>query len=272
MFTNDLLVNYTLHEGIGERWTNLLIGIILIAFGISVHVHRKYSKNVDGFRTLAFLFCFDEQEMQARHMLNGRRAVDQVSAQRTFKKLTWIWFFFYMTNITLFILKFALKNPNTYNGFALIGKMVWYSLLWLAQVTAVLRSFLVLGQFELAALYLHNHLNTVMDRIEKTSLREMSRSGLNKFAKRILYEYNVITNNQKTINSHCERCFFVYFMYTSFTLAFPIVILFEDKEEVFLIAFNVISYLTMIFILFGPPILFNSQYFMRSVGVPLMTC
>lgn len=259
-------MNYTLHEGVGERWTNLLLGIILLTFGISVHVHRGYSSNVEPFRSLAFLFCFDEREMRINHLLNERRARDQVNAQRTFKKLSWYWYGFYMINIAWFIWTFAMKNPNTYTGFALVGKTIWYLLLFLAQETAVLRSFLVLGQFEIAALYLHNHLQTLMDRVEKTSLPEMSRIGLNRFAMRILFEYNQIVSKQKKINTHCERCFYVYFLYTSFTLAFPIVILFEDKSEIFLITFNVISYLTMIFILFGPPILFNSQYLMRSVS------
>ena len=232
-----------------------------------MHVHRKYSRDIEGFRALAFLFCFDEQEMQSRHLLNEKRARDQVSAQRTFQKLSWYWYSFYVTNIAWFIMKFAMKNPNTYTGLALIGKTIWYLLLFLVQETAVLRSFLVLGQFEMAALYLHNHLQTLTDRIERTSLREMSRMGLNRFVVRILFEYNLIVSKQKQINRHCERCFYVYFMYTSFTLAFPIVILFEDKDEIFLIAFNVVSYLTMIFILFGPPILLNSQYFMRSVSI-----
>lgn len=253
-----------MNKGAGQRWTNFLLGIAIFSFALSIPVHRSYTKNVFRFKPLSFLFCFDSKTMQSEYTLNKHRASDQVRAQSVLVKLAWVWYAFYLTTIGSDILKFAMENPSSYSAVYFGFRTIWYFLLFLSQQASVLRSFLVLGQLEMAALYLHNRLNTLNDRIESTNIPKLRRLKLNKFIENILSDYNGIIQTQKQTNSHCERCFYMYFTYALFTLAFPIVILFENHEEYFLFIFNLVSYFSVVFGILWPPIVFNT-YFTQAV-------
>lgn len=122
------------------------------------------------------------------------------------------------------------------------------------------------GPARTVALYLHNRLNSLSDRIEGVSLSKLRRTKLNRFIKRLLAEYAAIIHRQRQINHHCERCIFMYFFYGAFTLVFPILLLFEDHSEYFLILFNLASYLSVVFAVLWPPILFNS-YFTQAASL-----
>lgn len=206
--------------------------------------------------------------MRSVYGLNGQRAEDQVRAQSTFMKVAWVWYVFYALSIGSDILKFALEDPTRYSTLTLAVRTVWYLVLFLSEQASILRVFLVLGQLEMSALYLNNRLSTLSDRIERVSLPKLRRMKLNRFAEQIVVEYRAIICLQWQMNRHCERCFQMYFMYCVFMFVFPIVLLFEDHSEYFLIIFNLISYLCVVFGIIFPPILFNT-YFTRAVSFSL---
>ena len=150
LITICIAVTFKIHKGVGERWTNFLLGIAGFSFALSISVHRGYTRNAKGFRALSFLFSLDAKKMWSVYRLNKRRAGDQLRAQSTFAKLAWIWYGFYTLTIGLDILKFAMEDPNSYGTVTLLARTVWYLLLFLSQQASVLRSFLVLGQLELS--------------------------------------------------------------------------------------------------------------------------
>ena len=225
------MVYYKINKGVGERQTNFLCGIIALSFGPPISNHRKFTKHIEDFKVLNFLFCYDEHEMQTRFMLNQHRAKNQVRAQILYKRCTWYWYIFYISNIASFILKFALENPDNQLYAYFFLKLVLYFLLFMVEQTAVLRSFLLLSQFNVSCLYLHNHLKTLIDRIRDVNVKKLSSKNLGSFITQLLIEYNIIIRNQKKINHHCEQNFYMYFCYTAFTIVFPIVILFENPNE-----------------------------------------
>ena len=164
-----------------------------------------------------------------------------------------------------------MEDSYSYTTVALVVRSAWYFLLFLVQQASVLRSFLVLGQLEMAALYLHNRLNTLNDRIESTVLSKLKSLKRNRFAGQVLTEYNAIVRTQRLMNRHCERCFYMYFVYSLFLMAFPIVLLFENSDEYFLIVFNQVSYFAVAFGIFLPPIYFNT-YFTQAASFDFSLC
>ena len=71
-------------------------------------------------------------------------------------------------------------------------------LLFIAQEAAVLRSFFLLGQFEISRPFLLKRLNSLIDRIEFINYLKMSVKKLDKFIYYLLNEYNSFIKFQKT--------------------------------------------------------------------------
>ena len=229
--TKHEMVYYKLHEGIGERQTNFLTGLTALSFALIITIHRKYSKNIGDFKLLGFSFCYDENEMQTRFRLNQQRAKNQIRSQILFERWAWVWYIYHLFLILAFILNFASDNPSNQLSFYLVFKSFLYFLLYLLELSALLRVFLMLSQFNVSCLYLYNCLGTLIDEIERiTTIRHKSKK-IDEFAIKLFTEYNIILKNQRKLNHHCERNFYAYFTFTSFTIAFPIVILFEDPNE-----------------------------------------
>ena len=225
------MVYYKIHNGVGERQINLLIGITALSYCPPISVHREFSKTIGDFKMLSFLFCYDEYEMRTRFRLNRRRATNQVRAQILFRRYAWYWLIFFTFNIGLFILKFAGDNPSNKLSFYFALKVVLYCLLFMVEQAALLRSFLILSQFNVSCLYLHNRLKTLIDRIQCVSIKKLSFKSMDRFVTRLLIEYNSIIESQKKLNHHCERNFYLFFCFISFIIVYPIVILFENPNE-----------------------------------------
>lgn len=115
----------------------------------------------------------------------------------------------------------------------------------------------------LSCFYLYNYLNTLIERLDRLFLNSKN-SQLDHKVEKILIEYNFIIKKQRLINAHCERTFYCYFTYSTFTVLYPIVILFETQN--FLIITNSMNYLMIIFAILLPPIYFNSNYFVNAVS------
>lgn len=139
--------------------------------------------------------------MQSKYMLNKRRAKNQIKAQKISIKLFYYWFGYSVITIGLVLLKFAFGNPNIskYSNFYLVLVIVIYFLLFFAETVAALRTFLILCQFQFSALYLHNCLNTLNDKIDKIRISKLNQMNLNKLADHILNTYNVILRNQRKV-------------------------------------------------------------------------
>lgn len=198
--------------------------------------------------------------MQRKYSLNKRRAKDQIKGQILSIKIFYYWFIYCAVNIGFVILKFATSsNISKYSNFYFVLAIVIYFLLYLAEVSSILRAFLILCQFQFSALYLSNCLKTLIDRIDQIDIFEMDQKNLNQFTNLILGSYNQILKNQRKLNHHCERNFLMYFLFASYTIVLPIVILFLDPKEKILIVSNIFSYCFMFINLF-PPVLFNSWF------------
>lgn len=240
------MIYFQLHQGTGQKQITILVGIAELAFALPIRVHRKYgekfrkqiseknqyNKNKNDLETLSFLFCYDEYEMQTRFSLNQRRARNQIKAQLIFEKLVWPSFIFYSIYISFYIFKFASDHSNNhrFSVFVLL-RIILYIFLFLINLTGVVRSFVVISHFSLSCLYLQNHLNTMIDRIENNFIKNLDAKRLERFCHQLLVGYNRILRNQKILNEHCERNLYILLTYLCFTLCLPIIVMLENPNE-----------------------------------------
>lgn len=194
-------------------------------------------------------------------MLNKQRAKNQIKAQKISIKLFYYWLIWYILNIGLVVFKFATTNPNIskYSNFDLIIAIMLYFQICFIEISAMQRNFLLLCQFQLSAFYLKNCLKTLTDKMNKIRIVELNQNKLNSFVHQILCDYCRILKNQKELNNHLDKNFLLYFLFSSFTIALPIVILFQDPNEKILRISNIITYF-IILIIFFPPFVFNTLF------------
>ena len=225
------MVYYKVNTGIGERQTNFLTGLIALSYWPIITIHRKYSKHIGDFKLLGFSFCYDEHEMQTRFRLNQQRAKNQIRSQILVRRFAWSWFVLHALMIPVITLNFATENSSNELSFYIVFKSFLYFLLCLLEVAGSLRVFLMLSQFNVCCLYLYNYLRTLIDEIDAITTKSSKSNKIGGLSIKLFTEYNIIIKNQRKLNHHCERNFYAYFTFTSFTIAFPIVILFEDPND-----------------------------------------
>lgn len=199
-----------------------------------------------------------------------KRAKNQIRFNRILKTALWIWYISYFIAIGFFVFQIAVTNSENKISFYLFFKIFLYILLFLIEETAVLRSQLVFAQLDLSCLYLGNHLYSLTDRIEK--FLSLDKKNFDRLALTLLKEYDIILGKQRKLNSNFEKNFYAYFCYISFTLSYPFLLLSQNTSypnERLLYLYNLITYLTLYFLVFLPPILFNTfftnsnMYFVR---------
>ena len=242
---------------------NFAIGWTIFSFALIIPVHRRFTKRPAGLRLISFLWCFDEGEMQERHFLDKEAAKKQIRLQMLGVRYATIWHRYFVVIIATYIAKFAVENPTVRieNGHWLYIKLVLYLLLFLLEQSSLLRTFLIFDEMNLSCTYLANYLNTLMRRLHRlvsSSIRFRDQRII-----KVLCEYNRILRLQRQLNGHFEQTFYCYFMYSWFTIGYPIAMLYETSSA--MIFTNCLNYLMIVFIIFFPPILFNSHYLIDSV-------
>lgn len=242
-----------------------------MSFASIITFYRKFAHNPKKFELISFIWCADENEMQQRYSLDEEAARKQIRAQIISKRLAYAWHALFCYTIAVYIIKFAIENPNKKFGIFFVLKLVLYFLLFLIEQASLLRTFLIFSELNLSAIYFSNLMKTMVRQIETLyATRSADERSLNRKLDEHLVKYNEIIRNQKLINRHCENTFYAYFVYTTFTVNYPVTMLFESST--FLIVSNFVNYLMIVFVIFFPPIYFNSMYFVESNMNFIKTC
>ena len=259
------LVYYKIHDGFGDRIVNFTIGWTIFSFALIIRVHRRFTERPECLQLISFLWCFDETEMQERYFLDKQAARRQIRAQRLGIRYAIIWYRYFFVCIAAFIVKFAVENPTTRieYGVWFYLKLGLYLALFFVEQSSLLRTFLIFDEMNLSCTYLANYLNTLIRRLKPIVHPHLSQTMLADQINEALSSYNRIIRMQRQLNGHFERTFYSYYMYSCFTVLYPLVILFETDPAV--IVSNFLNYLMIIFAIFFPPIYFNSHYLIASV-------
>lgn len=210
--------------------------------------------------------------MEKNYDLDKESARNQLKAQMIFRNIARVWHWFFIVNIALFIIKFAIENPNQKFSLFFSIKLLLYFILWYSEQSNLLRCFLIFSECFLSSIYLANYLDTSMHKIRDLfssyadDFSKVNQKKLNKTIIEVLNDYKLLIKKQKLINNHCEQTFHTYFMYFLFTIIYPIIVIFLPPEEIMLISVNSFNYLLTLTCMVLPPIYFNSTYLIKKVG------
>ena len=95
---------------------NQASGLTVLLLGFLVIQYRGYSKNIENFRPLSFLFCFDEKEFKRRYHLSAQRSKVQINSQKKLMKVV-IFYYYNLGSVLFFVMvKSAFNNIRQTNS------------------------------------------------------------------------------------------------------------------------------------------------------------
>lgn len=247
---------------------NLVSGSGALLLGLLVIKYRGYSRNIESFRPLSFLFCFDEKEFKRRYHLSARRSKIQINSQK--KLLRVAMFYYYNLGSALFFvtLKSAYQNilHSKFCGCVLL-KIIGYSLYAPALLAVVYAGMIVFYEFVLCCEYLSNLLKDQTSLIFDLLSNEKYAGNKKVFEKKVLriaFHYNLVTRNFCAFNRHFSDA--LNFMSTNLTLLaiYPAILIFSHSLEPVLVSILISLYISIL--LFISVIVYSNSKFSSYVS------
>ena len=76
---------------------------MIISFNFPLLTYKKYSRNIDGYLPLSFLFCFNSEEMQKKYYLTESKSKKQIKLQIFFLRITNFQKYYFLITFSIFI-------------------------------------------------------------------------------------------------------------------------------------------------------------------------
>lgn len=245
----------------------------MFLLGLLVIKYRHYSRNIENFRPLSFLFCFDEKEFKRRYHLSARRSKIQINSQKKLLKVAM--FYYYNLGSALFFvtLKSAYQNilHSKFCGCVLL-KIIGYSLYAPALLAVVYAGLIVFYEFVLCCQYLSNLLKDQTSLIFDLLSNEKcagNKKVIERKVMRIAFHYNLVTRNFYAFNRHFNQA--LNFMSTNLVLLsiYPAILIFSHSLEPVFVGIVISFYISIL--LFISVIVYSNSKFSAYVSHSILS-